>query len=82
MLNSNEIDSLNDARIHVLADGTLQIDRTEMRDQGKSAAYMFIFLKEANDVNLKFYVAFISSQEFTNAWRETQWENQNRERHA
>lgn len=33
IFNSNKIDS-NDARIRVLADGTLQIDKTETRDQG------------------------------------------------
>jgi hypothetical protein len=33
IFNSNKID-FNDARIRVLADGTLQIDKTETRDQG------------------------------------------------
>lgn len=33
MRNSNEIDS-SDSRIRVYEDGTLQIDRTDMRDQG------------------------------------------------
>lgn len=36
MLNSNEIDANIDTRIRVEADGTLQIDRTETKDQGKS----------------------------------------------
>lgn len=33
MINSNEIDS-SDARFNVLPDGTLQIDKTDMNDQG------------------------------------------------
>lgn len=35
IFNTNKIDS-NDARIRVLADGTLQIDKIETRDQGTS----------------------------------------------
>jgi hypothetical protein len=34
MLNSNEIISNNDARIHISSDGTLEIDRIDERDQG------------------------------------------------
>lgn len=33
MLNANEIDSA-DSRVHVRDDGTLQIDRIDVRDQG------------------------------------------------
>lgn len=34
MLNSNEISSEVDTRIHISSDGTLQIDRIDERDQG------------------------------------------------